>query len=84
MAEAVEEFRVSSFEFRVSGFESGTKKTSNFHKEESMATFKKFEEIEAWKKARELTKRIYDLSRSGEFSRDFGLRDQDQSPLRGP
>ena len=41
-----------------------------------MATFKKFEEIEAWKKARELTKRIYALSRSGEFSRDFGLRDQ--------
>lgn len=41
-----------------------------------MATFKKFEEIEAWKKARELTKRIYALSRSGAFSKDFGLRDQ--------
>ena len=41
-----------------------------------MATFKKFEEIEAWKKARELTKRIYALSRSGEFARDFSLKDQ--------
>lgn len=41
-----------------------------------MATFKKFEDIEAWKRARELTKKIYALSRSGEFSRDFGLRDQ--------
>ena len=41
-----------------------------------MATFKKFEEIEAWQKARELTKRIYALSRSGAFSKDFGLRDQ--------
>src|SRR5712692_2254998 len=41
-----------------------------------MATFKKFEEIEAWKKARELTKRIYALSRTGAFARDFSLRDQ--------
>ena len=41
-----------------------------------MATFKKFEEIEAWKKARELTKRTYALSRTGVFARDFGLRDQ--------
>ena len=41
-----------------------------------MATFKKFEEIEAWKKARELTKRIYALTRSGAFPKDFALRDQ--------
>lgn len=41
-----------------------------------MATFKKFEEIEAWKKARELTKRIYRVSRTGSFARDFALRDQ--------
>jgi len=41
-----------------------------------MATFKKFEEIEAWQKARQLTKRIYALSRSGEFAKDFGLKDQ--------
>jgi len=41
-----------------------------------MATFKKFEEIEAWQKARKLTKRIYACSGSGIFAKDFGLRDQ--------
>ena len=41
-----------------------------------MATFKKFEEIEAWKKARELTKQIYGASSSGSFAKDFALRDQ--------
>jgi four helix bundle protein len=41
-----------------------------------MATFKKFEEIQAWQKAREMTKRIYALSNKGEFSKDFSLRDQ--------
>ena len=41
-----------------------------------MATFKKFEEIEAWQRARQLTKRIYALSLSSEFVRDFGLKDQ--------
>jgi hypothetical protein len=30
-----------------------------------MATFKTFEEIEAWKKARELTKRVYAVSGVG-------------------
>ena len=41
-----------------------------------MATFKKFEEIEAWRKARELTKQVYRISRTSMFARDFGLRDQ--------
>jgi four helix bundle protein len=41
-----------------------------------MATFKKFEEIEAWKKARELTKGVYAISRAGSFAKDFGLKDQ--------
>jgi four helix bundle protein len=41
-----------------------------------MATFKKFEEIEAWKRARKLTKRVYELSGQGAFARDFGLKDQ--------
>jgi four helix bundle protein len=41
-----------------------------------MATLEQFEELEAWKKARELTKAIYQVSSSGEFARDFGLRDQ--------
>jgi four helix bundle protein len=41
-----------------------------------MATFKRFEDIEAWQKARELTREVYKRSKSGLFSRDFGLRDQ--------
>ena len=41
-----------------------------------MATFKKFEEIECWKKARELTRRVYEVSGKAPFARDFGLRDQ--------
>ena len=41
-----------------------------------MSTFRRFEEIEAWKKARELTKEIYRSTESGRFSRDFGLKDQ--------
>ena len=41
-----------------------------------MATFKTFEEIEAWKKARELTKRVYAVSGSGAFAKDFSLKDQ--------
>jgi four helix bundle protein len=41
-----------------------------------MSHIKSFEEIEAWKKARELTKVIYQITMEGSFSRDFGLRDQ--------
>jgi len=41
-----------------------------------MATFKTFEEIEAWKKARELTKRVYAVSGTGAFAKDFSLKDQ--------
>ena len=41
-----------------------------------MATFQSFEEIEAWQKARELTRKIYVASEQGSFARDFGLRDQ--------
>jgi len=36
----------------------------------------RFEDLIAWQKARQLTKRIYGISKSGEFLRDFGLRDQ--------
>lgn len=41
-----------------------------------MATIQTFEDIEAWKRAREITKKIYDLSSFGNFNRDFPLRDQ--------
>jgi four helix bundle protein len=41
-----------------------------------MAGVKKFEELDTWKKSRELAVRIYKLTNKGEFSRDFGFRDQ--------
>ena len=41
-----------------------------------MATFKRFEEIESWKRARKLTNRIYHISNQGAFARDFTLKDQ--------
>ncbi len=41
-----------------------------------MASFKRFEDIGAWKKARELTRLIYEVTSSGDWARDFGLRDQ--------
>lgn len=41
-----------------------------------MPTIRRFEEIEAWKTARELTKLIYALSNTRKFERDFGLKDQ--------
>jgi four helix bundle protein len=41
-----------------------------------MATLERFEDLDAWKKARELTKSVYQVTSAGEFARDFGLRDQ--------
>src|SRR5688500_8380038 len=41
-----------------------------------MATFKTFEDIEAWQRSRELTKSIYKVTSQGTFARDFGLRNQ--------
>ena len=41
-----------------------------------MATFQKFEDIEAWQRARKLTREIYTVSNENPFSKDFGLRDQ--------
>ncbi|HYG09366.1 MAG TPA: four helix bundle protein [Pyrinomonadaceae bacterium] len=41
-----------------------------------MGKIERFEEFEAWQRSRELTKLIYQLSGSGDFGRDFGLKDQ--------
>ena len=41
-----------------------------------MAGITRFEEIEAWKTARQLTNAIYKLVNQAGFNRDFGLRDQ--------
>lgn len=41
-----------------------------------MATVHRFEDLTAWKKARELNRRVYQITRDGPLSRDFGLCDQ--------
>ena len=35
-----------------------------------------FEDLEVWKAARELTNKIYEITRDNVFSKDYGLRDQ--------
>ena len=41
-----------------------------------MARIEKFEDIDAWKSAREVTRLIYLISSSGNFSKDFALVNQ--------
>jgi len=41
-----------------------------------MAKIERFEDIEAWQKARELTSAIYEVSDRGPLAKDYGLRDQ--------
>ncbi len=41
-----------------------------------MSSFRRFEDIDAWKKARVLTNRICEFTRNSRFSRDYGLADQ--------
>ena len=43
-----------------------------------MSGIERFEDIEGWQLARELTRRVYALTHEVEFSRDFGLKDQIQ------
>jgi four helix bundle protein len=41
-----------------------------------MGTVTRFEDLEVWQHARRLANLIYELTRTGAFARDFGLRDQ--------
>ncbi len=41
-----------------------------------MATVDKFEDLEVWQQARQLTAHIYSLARQGDFAKDYGFRDQ--------
>jgi len=43
-----------------------------------MAKIERFEDIEAWKVAREISQQVYGITYSGDFAKDFGLRDQVQ------
>ena len=39
----------------------------------------RFEDIEAWQLARELARKVYDLTKKANFVRDFGLKGQIQN-----
>ena len=39
---------------------------------------KRFEDLDAWQKARELVNLVYDMTQNGPLSKDYGLRDQIQ------
>jgi len=41
-----------------------------------MAKIERFEDIQAWQRARELNKAIYEITKAAHFSKDFSLRDQ--------
>ena len=41
-----------------------------------MPAIRRFEDIEAWQKARELVREVYKTCAEGRLSKDFGLRDQ--------
>jgi hypothetical protein len=41
-----------------------------------MSTIRRFEDIKAWQKARELTKEIYKMCGATSISKDYGFRDQ--------
>ncbi|HNC89527.1 MAG TPA: four helix bundle protein [Anaerolineales bacterium] len=41
-----------------------------------MPTIRRFEEVEAWQTARELTRLVYSITEEGKFAKDFGLKDQ--------
>jgi len=41
-----------------------------------MSNIERFEDIEAWKKARKLAQKIYKITGSGEFAKDWTLKDQ--------
>jgi four helix bundle protein len=41
-----------------------------------MAKIERFEDLMSWQKARELNRSVYQISKSGAFAKDYGLRDQ--------
>jgi four helix bundle protein len=43
-----------------------------------MSLIKKFEEIRAWQEARTLSQQVYQITQTGVFAKDYGLRDQIQ------
>jgi four helix bundle protein len=67
----------NSFKFQVSGFKFRNHgRLFPLQEEITMATFHSFEEIECWRKARELTRQVYLITGMDSFAKDFGLKDQ--------
>lgn len=54
------------------------KKLFNVFQTGGCMTIKRFEEVEAWQKARILTTAVYTMCSEGKASKDFGFRDQIQ------
>ena len=44
-----------------------------------MSKIQRFEDLQSWQKARQLTNAVYDISGNGTFARDFELRNQIRS-----
>lgn len=42
----------------------------------TLAKVKRFEDLEVWMKARDLTRTIYEITGRNEFAKDYGLRNQ--------
>jgi len=64
---------------RVSAFELWTSpqlETRNSKLEKPLATIERYEDIQGWKKARELTNFVYAITKQEAFARAFGLKDQ--------
>jgi len=47
--------------------------------ERNLMRIDRFEDIEAWQLARELTRKVYALTKKAGFDKDFGLRGQIQN-----
>jgi four helix bundle protein len=41
-----------------------------------MATIHRFEDLDVWKKARELENQVFELTKNDKFAKDYGLKDQ--------
>lgn len=51
---------------------------TNIGETSTVPPIRRFEELVAWQKARELTRLVYEVTQDGKFARDFGLSSQIQ------
>jgi four helix bundle protein len=51
-------------------------KSEGLQDEKPMARVERVEDLEVWKLARVMTRRVYELTRTGEIAKDFGYKDQ--------